>query len=234
MTPKIKLRIPLNDFVFEVRRLALYVSRHVDCMSKATGGKISARTAVRMTELVDRLVEIDIARVRMTGGSVRDVVRDAEKLITAIATAARYAGKTEPTILERLNRVRSGKMRRSAAAVKFALEMHLGLAREEPSAIGALLPATVEAEAAQLVERLNAHDAAVKNATEHREKVAEERYQIVGELKQLTSDVRALATVLGRVAPELACEFARAADAPSRHRRGRSAVNNDRDATGQR
>jgi hypothetical protein len=129
--------------------------------------------------------------------------------------AARYAGKTEPQIVEYLERLRNGKQRRAAAAVKFSLEKHLELMRTHPR-VGGLLRDGIESEAMQLLERLTEHEVAVKTATKRQEEVAGERNAVIGELQRITGDVRALATVLARTDPELARDYGRAAEAASR------------------
>jgi hypothetical protein len=208
MTTNIKLPVSVSAFVGDVRRIAFRVRQHGARMSAATNGEISVRTADDLERLTDQLIQIHSERQRNAVGSAGPLISEGEKLITAIGLAGRFAGKTNPLIVQQLAQLRSGRKGRSAAAVKFALEMHLGLLEEHRRELGGLLPPTIVKDVADLIVQLDVHAAQMKLAREAEQRITAQRNEVVGRLLALVSHVRGLVAVLFRDDPAVRSAFA--------------------------
>jgi hypothetical protein len=201
------LPMPLRDFLAHVRKLSVFVSRYAIRMSALSGKRISARTAKQLVQLVEELERIDAERDRIAIGTSRDIVREASDLVTTIGMAARFAAQDHPVIAERLKRVRRGKQRRSAAAVVWALEMHIGLVKKNAAELGKLIPKTTLRDAERLRAALDEHNDRVKNRRDVNEEVSKRRADILRELRTISANVRALAAITFRAEPEIARQF---------------------------
>jgi len=203
------LPIALGTFLAHVRKLAVLVSAHAPCMSAFSGKRISKETAKQLLQLVGELEQIDAERDRTAVGTSRDIVREAQDLVTTIAMAARFVAKDHPHIAEQLKRVRSGKKRRSGAAVVWALESHVGLVKHKDNvaAFRKLVPKTALRDAERLRAALTEHSSRLSRRREADALTSKRRAAILRELRTISADVRALAAIIFRSEPELARQF---------------------------
>lgn len=129
-----------------IQRWATLVSAHARAMSAATEGRIAAKTAEKLLELVDQLTQIDSQRAPKPRSTAASLIKEAQTITTDIASAARYAATTHKPLADQLREVHAGKKKRGIEFVAYNLELHVALLRAHPRTIGALLPASTIAE----------------------------------------------------------------------------------------
>ena len=103
------------------------------------------------------------------------------------------------------------------------LHTYLGLLKEHPKEIGALLPKSTARDVERLASAIEAHGDRVKDARSAGQSVTRRRTKILSELRTLSADVRALAAILFRNKPELARQFQLPKRRASRARASRAA-----------
>jgi len=209
MNARISARMPLSEFLLDANRLCGAIVRHRDRLNRASGGRITEQTAHRLRRLADEILQVERERVREVVPPIRPLVREAEKLVSTIAAAAKIAAVDNPLIGERQRRAQSGPRRRSANAVALALETHLGLVREHSRELAGLVPDQMLARAQQLLSDLQTQRDAAHDHAHASSQLTARRDAMIEQLQQLLGDTRAVAAVIFRDQPEIAREFAR-------------------------
>lgn len=118
-----KLRVSIPQFLADAERIASALERDGRRLSKATAGRIDAGHADELRTLVAKVRQIEASRARTRGGSLTAHKLEAERLVSRITAAARWAGEHDPVLAARIARVATESRVRGAPIASLPLSL---------------------------------------------------------------------------------------------------------------
>lgn len=123
MAKPLKLPCSLIQFLADADRTAAVLDRDGDRLAELTNGRVHRGMADEIRALVAEVRQIEATRDRGRGGSVAPLKAEALRLVSRISAAARWAGREDPELRERFERVRKAAPVRGVGAQALALAL---------------------------------------------------------------------------------------------------------------
>jgi hypothetical protein len=89
MNSNTHLQVPISQYLYDVRNLAMAVTRHSKRLSAASEGRIHAGTADKMLELAEEVLRLGVQRHLTAVPSAQPLLKEAMQIISSIRERSR-------------------------------------------------------------------------------------------------------------------------------------------------
>lgn len=129
--------------VLHAYEVAKQAEDHADALQRATGGRLSPRTAGELRALADRLAQLHAARPPRGGRGMREAILEALRVMTTLRNALRTLG--DPGVEAQLRELGTPR-HRSVARISTVVAAHLALYQPHAEALHLVLGTAFEAD----------------------------------------------------------------------------------------